>query len=143
MCFNSKKIAVICRKENFMKEQTSNFIKLSKEKSKRYINALHYLPWILAGVLYFLFFVWAIVDPCVFSYEGLYDSEYGIMELSSGFLCWFIWVAIGVVVAVITFFATRFFTAKQLLKIYYLQKIANDNDTVFGCENQCETVSQQ
>lgn len=125
-----------------MNEQLKNYVKLSKEKAKRYVNALHYLPWVLAGVLYFLFFVWAIVDPCVFGYEGLYSSEYGIMELSSGFLCWLIWIAIGAVVAVITFFVTRWITACKLLQYYYLQKIANDNPTVFD-ENSGDKNVQQ
>lgn len=125
-----------------MKEQTKNFIKLSKQKSKRYINVLHYLPWILAGVMFFFFFVWAIIDPCVFSFEGLHYSHYGVMALPSGFLCWFIWIIIGTVVAIITFFVTRWFTARQLLLFYYLQKIACDNDTVFGDDNQTETEIQ-
>ncbi len=126
-----------------MKEQTKNFIKLSKRKSKCYINVLHCFPWILAGVLFFCFFVWAIIDPCVFSYEGRYYSDYGVMALPSGFLCWFIWIIIGTVVAIITFFVTRWITARQLLLFYYLQKIAYDNDTVFGDENHTETEIQQ
>lgn len=126
-----------------MKEQISSFIKLSREKSKMYVNALHYLPWILAGVLFLLFFVWAIVDPCVFSDEGMWTSTYGVMALPSGFLCWFIWVVIGAVVAIITFFVTRLITARILLQLYYLQKIVNDNDTVFGDENRYETPLQQ
>lgn len=107
-------------------------IKLTKINAKRYVNELHYLPWILAGVLFLGFFVWAIIDPCVFSYEGTYFSSYGIMELSNGFLCWFMWIFIGAVAAVITFFVTRYITAWKLLQLYYLQKIANDNNTVFG-----------
>lgn len=109
-------------------------IRLTKINAKRYVNALHFLPWILAGVLFLCFFVWAIVDPCVFSFEGLHYATYGILRLSSGFLCWFMWVFIGAVVAVITFFVTRWITARSLLQLYYLQKIANDNDTVLGYE---------
>ena len=117
-----------------MKEQSNNFIKLSKEKSKRYVNALHYLPWIMAGVLYLLFFAWAIIDACECIVIDLYfdiDSEFLCWVL-----CWFIWDVIGVVVSIITFFVTRLITARRLLQLYYLQKIDYDNKTVFGDENE-------
>ncbi len=106
-----------------MENKQSKETKLQEQLG--YFSAYKKLPFIAAVILLALFSIWGIVDPCVFYYHGYYGSHhYGIMQLPNGFLCWLIWVVIGAVVAVCTYFVMKIAFSYKLLQIHYLQEIA-------------------
>ncbi len=93
-----------------------------EKKQNAYFTFYVKLPGILAFVLFALFFLWGIIDPSVFQY-GRYETHYGVMGVESAFLCWFIWVLIGAVTAVLTYFGTRIAFSYKILHITYLREI--------------------
>lgn len=102
------------------------------KQNQFYFSLYKNLPLILAGILIALFFIWGIVDPCVFShfslsysYYGDPNRVYGIMGLPNGFLCWLIWMFIGLFCAVCTYFLLKIVLSHKLLLIEYL-KLQND-----------------
>ena len=105
-------------------EKTSKPQKTELQKQLGYFSVYKYLPVIVALVLFILTFIWGIVDPCIF--HSSYHSYYGVMMLPNGFLCWLVWIIIGVVVSVCAYFLLSITVSHKLLQIYYLQKLAND-----------------
>ena len=109
-----------------MEEQKKNDLKKvflgqeSIEKIEKWFNFYKKLPTIWFIVIISFFFIWGIVDPCVF---GIYG--YGIMELPSGFLCWFIWQIISIIFASLTFISTKISFSYKILHIEYLKKITD------------------
>ena len=103
--------------------------KTELQKQLGYFSVYKYLPAIVAVILFALYFIWGIVDPCVFNDNGYY-SYYGVMMLPSGFLCWLVWVVIGTVVSVCAYFLMKIAFSHKLLQIYYLQKLANEETPI-------------
>lgn len=101
--------------------------KTELQKNLGYFSVFKKLPIIVAGILFGLFFIWGIVDPLVFRF---YRDAYGVMMLPNGFLCWLIWFVIGAIVAACTYFLMRIACSHKLLQIYYLQKLANEENPV-------------
>ncbi len=85
-----------------------------------------YLPKILAWSIVLLFFVWGIIDAVALT--GRYSSEdrYGIMQLESSFLCWFIWMLIGTVISLLVYFLGRINASYKILHILYLQNLLGE-----------------
>lgn len=115
------------------------------KKQLKYFSFFEIAPIIIAGITALFFFIWAIVDPCVFGSDSYYSTTYGIMMLPSGFLCWFIWILIGAVVTVCTYVSLTIAFSHKILQIYYLQKIsmiaekeANKNNTQIVNESESE-----
>ncbi len=90
-----------------------------------------YLPKILAWSIVLLFFVWGIIDAVAFESTvstGWYSREYryGIMQLESSFLCWFIWMLIGTVISLFVYFLGRIKASYKILHILYLQNLLGE-----------------
>ncbi len=81
------------------------------------------LPLIIFIMIMFVTFIWAIVDPCVY---GSRYYGYGVMRLPNGFLCWFVWMLIGGVVAGLSYFFTKVACSYKVLHIHYLQKLVGE-----------------
>ena len=110
--------------------EETKITKSELQKQLGYFSVFKKLPIIVAAILFGLFFIWGIVDPCIFIFHSSYYSYYGVMELPNGGLCWFIWVIIGAVIAVCTYFLMRIAFSHKLLQIYYLQKLANEETPI-------------
>lgn len=114
--------------ENLFKKIQSN--SYQPDTHKRYYSLYRNAPLIIAIVIFSHFFIWGIVDPCVFNGGGYYssyyhvDKWYGIMQLPNGFLCWFFWTLIGTFISVLSFFAMRIALSYKILQTLYLQQIA-------------------
>lgn len=93
------------------------------EKQEEYFSFYKHAPWIIAAILFGLFFIWGIVDPCVFKEYHYYRYYYGVLKLANGFLCWLIWVGIGIVASIITKVTLCISFSHKLLQIYYLQQL--------------------
>lgn len=86
-------------------ENSGFFKKLMKDPNyDKFYRIFKKLPKILAIVVAILVFIWSIVDVAVFSYDGYYDTYYGVMRLGSCFLVLLIWWLIGAVSALLTYF---------------------------------------
>lgn len=109
------------------KEKTDVY---SLDRWEKYYKIYTYLPLIIGALILFLSFVWGIVDATVFRHYDYYDRNhtYGIMNLSSGFLCWFIWMLIGAISAAITYFFMNVKLSYQAMHIIYLRKLAGINN---------------
>lgn len=85
------------------------------------------LPKIVLIATLVIFFIWGIIDPCVFGYEGgIYLSKvsyYGIMGLESGFVAWLIWQLIGGVVAFMNYVMLKLMLAPMVLQTECLKEI--------------------
>lgn len=110
------------RKELFLGNETI-------EVREKWFNFYKKLPMILFISIVVIFFIWGIIDPSVFGYH--YSSKYswdtidkyGVMMLPSGFLCWFIWQVIGMIIASLTFVFTKLSLSYRILHIEYLKTI--------------------
>lgn len=109
-----------CFKEFFLGNETI-------EKREKWFNFYKKLPTILFISILVIFFIWGIIDPSVFGYHSWKseDCEYGVMMLPSGFLCWFIWQIVGIIVASLTFVFTKISLSYKILHIEYLKTIAS------------------
>lgn len=94
--------------------------------NKKYFRFYEKAPLIITILLGVLFFVWSIVDPAVIQekagYFG-YSVYYGVFHLESAGLVWFLWVLIGSVVCVATYFVLKWVFSYKILHIYYLVQI--------------------
>lgn len=101
------------------------------QRELRYFKVYKILPFIVAGILFTLFFVLGIIDPIL----GKDDLGFGLMPLlQSGFLCWLIWTLIGSVSAAASFFYLKVVYSYRILHIYYLQKVASFSETFEICD---------
>jgi hypothetical protein len=111
------------------------------EVQKKYFKAYSYLPIILAGITLLLFFIWGIIDPIVFNYSSGHDlGPYGIMQLNSGFLCWFVWMIIGAVMAALEYIIGKIAFSQKILTVLYLQSI--DEKLSNKQDEQNENIAQ-
>ena len=85
-------------------------------------------PFIACIIIASLCFIWAILDPVIFcsDYYGFMSHSWGVMRLSSGFLCWLIWVVIGAVLSVSTYFISKIMISLKVLEIEHLMIIAEN-----------------
>lgn len=114
-----------------MEELKSKKVKKSEvEKQCKYFSFYKKMPAILVCVIMALFFIWGIVDACVIvTYNSYHYAFHGIMMLHSSFLCWLIWIAIGAVLSVCAYFASKLTYSHRLLQIHYLQKISGEEES--------------
>ena len=114
-------------------EKTNKPQKTELQKQLGYFSVFKKLPIIVAAILFGLFIIWGIIDPCLFHYVRGYLSSYryyGVMMLPNGFLCWLIWFVIGAIVSVCTYFSMKIAFSHKILQIYYLQKLANEETPI-------------
>lgn len=108
---------------NLQVEQTKkqeSFLENAEKWYKRWLK----LPKIYFISIVVIFFIWGIIDPSVLEYGSRYNKYYGVMGLSSGFLCWFVWQIIGWALGGITYALTKLVTSPIILKTEYLRKIS-------------------
>jgi len=92
-------------------------------KQMNYFKWYTRLPLIFAIATLVIFFIWGIVDPCVFQW-GWKETYYGVMMLPNGFLCWLVWMAIGAVLGAIEYFVGKIMFSQPILTVLYLDKIS-------------------
>lgn len=113
-------------KKNFLSEPTIS-------KQKKYFKWYAVLPEIFFIAILVIFFIWGIIDTAVIdrsSYSigtGRWYKEYGVFELDSAFLSWFIWMVIGVVVAVCEFLVGKILFSQKILTVLYLEQLNENN----------------
>ena len=105
--------------ENVITTEKPTALEIATKWYERWLK----LPLILFISIVAVFFIWGIIDPCLFEY-GRYDKYYGVMMLPSGFLCWFIWQLIGLSFAAIAYIGAKLVTAPIVLQTEYLKKIS-------------------
>ena len=93
-------------------------------KNDKYYRIFKKIPFISMIITFALFFIWSIVDPCVFQFSYSGETRYGMMMLSSGFLCWFIWTLIGAIAGLFIYFAYKIILSPIILHIEY-QKLVS------------------
>jgi hypothetical protein len=86
------------------------------------------LPKILTIVTAVLMFVWSIVDPSVFYYDGGWgeSSSYGVMQCQTFFGAMIIWWIIGAIDCALTYAITKLCVSYSVLHIYYLKDIRRE-----------------
>ena len=84
------------------------------------------LPKIIFWVTVILFFIWGIVDPSVFYYEGWSDAWYGVMQCKTGFGAFMIWQLIGWASATLFYVSIKLALAPMIVQIETLKEI-NEN----------------
>lgn len=98
------------------------------KSQRRFFNVYMKLPLIAAITIIAAFFIWAVVDTAVFTYETGYGfrskTYYGIMMLPSGFLNWFVWVLIGEILSWSTYFLGTMAVSYKFMVISNLEKIS-------------------
>ena len=94
-------------------------------KYNRWWDIYKLLPFIVSGLVLFLFFVWAILDITLFTsvwnphyYEEAY--HYGLFQLSSWVPVIGAWLGIGLVVATPFWFFTKAVVSAKVLEIELL-----------------------
>ena len=109
------------------KEKIIENVKEIKEQQKSY-DFYKKLPKIMFFIILGMFFIWGIIDPATIHHSsgGWYSSRdyYGIMGVSSGFLCWFIWQLIGLVIGAVTYFISKISITVKIMQTEYLAIIA-------------------
>ncbi len=129
-------IVFAVKKANENKPKVNKLQSLSTDKLNQKITAYKKLPLILAITVLALFLTWAIVDCIVFTdtvlksdynYSGVgsngngwqsyEEKQYGVMNMSTAFGSIFLWLLIGGVIAVVTFFIALFATDVKIDKI--------------------------
>ena len=99
------------------------------EGQQKYYDFYKKLPKIMFFIILGMFFIWGIIDPATIHHAsgGRYSSRYyGIMGVSSGFLCWFIWQLIGLVVGSVTYFISKISISVKIMQTEYLAIIAKE-----------------
>ncbi len=113
-----------------MKKHTSMEMKLlstlNPEIEMQNLVFLFFLPQFVAIINMLSFFTWGIIDPIVFQNEPL--STYGIFGLSNGFLCFFVWVLIGLIVSIVVFFVLKMVMSYFVLRILYMREFLNNSN---------------
>ena len=99
------------------------FYNLANPDFNKYYNLTKKMPLIMSIVVLALVFIWSIVDVSVFSHDWWDGCEYGIMRLESLALVLIIWWAIGVVLAIGTWFFTTLALAPKVEQIETLKSI--------------------
>lgn len=101
---------------------------------KKYFKWYSRLPLIIACLTLLAFCIWGIVDPFVFfdiESVGYYSTKryYGVMGLSNGFLCWLIWMLIGLAVTPFVYIMSKITLSQKVLSTLYLQALCEQNST--------------
>ena len=107
-------------------EEQNNVVKTESvlENANKWYGFYPRLPKIAFIITVVLFFIWGIVDPCVFNYTGSYrGSWYGILRCSSGFGAWFVWQLIGWTIAAIDYVILKLILAPMIVQIECLKEI--------------------
>lgn len=115
----------ICENANSVDSTTSKTtISKLKKETKFWWKIYLLLPKITFFAIIGLFFVWGILDPILFhaKYFGGWKAPYGIMELDSWFLCWFIWQIIGFISATLMYAIIKIHTSPIVLHILSLEE---------------------
>lgn len=99
---------------------------------KKYFKWYQKLPLIFAVAILVSFFIWGIIDPCVFHFyhRGYVGGHYtyGVFNFNNGFLCWLVWMIIGVVLAGIEYIVCKIMLSQKILSVLYLEKMSASID---------------
>ena len=82
------------------------------------------LPVYIAIINALVFFVWSIIDICVFKVKSYDSVKYGIMGIDNAFIALLVWWAIGVFVSILAFGIAAIFispTVKRTDALIYLE----------------------
>ena len=104
-------------------EKINVHVREIKEQQK-YYDFYKKLPKIMFFIILGMFFIWGIHH----SSGGWYSSSYyyGIMGVSSGFLCWFIWQLIGLAIGAVTYFISKISISVKIMQTEYLAIVAKE-----------------
>ncbi|HIU61023.1 MAG TPA: hypothetical protein IAB69_00010 [Candidatus Coproplasma excrementigallinarum] len=87
---------------------------ISEERQTPYFKLYARLPLIIAVLTLIAFFIGGIIDA----------TGMRIIGIDSRFLCWLVWMAIGVAAAVVEFFLLKIILSQKILCVIYLSRIS-------------------
>lgn len=83
--------------------KTESFFERVSSPQLKWFRIIKYIPIIVSILIIIGSFILGIVDPATIEVEIGEQTKYGIMQLSSGFLCWLLWMIIGILSSIVSF----------------------------------------
>ncbi len=97
---------------------------MNVSKFRQYFKFFEIMPLVMAILCALGFFVWGIVDATViYQYHGYKSYTYGVMGLETKFGVWIVWMLIGIVPTVLTYYLTSVLVSYRMLVIHNLEAI--------------------